>query len=70
MTVTGPAFVNAGTPEEVTVNWNNLTLGTIYLGGISHINITPDGPVSLTVISIETNNGNTECPDLTAADAP
>ena len=54
MTATGPTFVNTGTTEEVTINWNNLVLGTIYLGGISHN--TPDGPVALTVISIETNN--------------
>ena len=54
MTATGPAFVNVGDTEDITVNWNNLTLGTIYLGGIAHN--TPDGPVALTVISIETNN--------------
>jgi hypothetical protein len=54
MTATGPAFVNTGTPEEVTVNWNNLDLGTIYLGGISHNR--DDVLVALTVISIETNN--------------
>ena len=58
MTTSGPDFVNVGTTEEVTVNWSNLNLGTIYLGGISHItplHITPDELWSLTVISIETN---------------
>jgi len=51
MTATGPAFVNAGTTEDVTVNWSGLAPDTIYLGGISHN--TPDGLVSLTVISVE-----------------
>jgi hypothetical protein len=51
MTATGPPFVNAGTTEDVTVNWSGLAPGTIYLGGISHN--TPDGLVSLTVISVE-----------------
>ena len=51
MTATGPAFVNAGTTEDVTVDWSGLAPDTIYLGGISHN--TPDGLVSLTVISVE-----------------
>jgi subtilisin family serine protease len=51
MTATGPPFVNAGTTGDVTVDWNGLAPGTIYLGGISHN--TPDGLVSLTVISVE-----------------
>ena len=51
MTATGPAFVNAGTTGNVTVDWNGLAPDTIYLGGISHN--TPDGLVSLTVISVE-----------------
>lgn len=50
MTVTGPAFVNAGTAQDVTVNWSGLSADTIYLGGISHN--TPDGLVSLTLINI------------------
>ena len=51
MTATGPNFVNAGTTEDVTVEWNGLLPDTIYLGGISHV--TPEGRVALTVISIE-----------------
>ena len=51
MTASGPAFVNAGTTENITVNWSGLPPGTIYLGGISHN--TPGGLVSLTVISVE-----------------
>ena len=51
MTATGPAFVNAGTTQDVTVDWSGLAPDTIYLGGISHN--TPDGLVSLTVISVE-----------------
>jgi subtilisin family serine protease len=51
MTASGPAFVNAGTTEDVTVDWGGLAPDTIYLGGISHN--TPDGLVSLTVISVE-----------------
>jgi subtilisin family serine protease len=51
MTASGPPFVNAGTTEDVTVDWSGLAPDTIYLGGISHN--TPDGLVSLTVISVE-----------------
>jgi subtilisin family serine protease len=50
MTAAGPAFVNAGTTENVDVNWSNLEPDTIYLGGISHN--TPQGLVAITVISI------------------
>jgi len=51
MTTTGPGFVNVGTTGEVTVEWSGLSPDTIYLGGISHN--TPDGRVSLTVISVQ-----------------
>jgi subtilisin family serine protease len=50
MSATGPTFVNAGTTDDITVNWNGLSPDTIYLGGISHN--TPEGLVSLTVINI------------------
>ncbi len=50
MTVTGPAFVNAGTTETVTVDWANLNADTIYMGGISHN--TPNGLSGLTLITI------------------
>ena len=50
MTASGPGFVNAGTTENVDVNWDNLESNTIYLGGISHN--TPQGLVAITVISI------------------
>ena len=50
MTVTGPSFVNAGSTETVTVNWNGLATNTIYLGGISHN--TPNGLAALTLIRI------------------
>jgi hypothetical protein len=50
MTATGPAFVNAGTTENVQVSWNDLASGTIYLGGISHN--TPQGFVALTIVTI------------------
>lgn len=50
MTASGPTFVNAGTTQDVTVNWTGLAPDTIYLGGISHN--TPDGLVSITVINI------------------
>ena len=51
MTASGPAFVNAGTTDIVSVDWSVTVPDTIYLGGISHN--TPDGLVSLTVISVE-----------------
>ena len=51
MTATGPTSVTAGTTENITVNWSGLPQGTIYLGGVSHN--TPDGLVSITVISVE-----------------
>ena len=50
MTASGPAFVNSGATENVTVNWSNLSSDTIYLGGISHN--TPQGLVDLTLITI------------------
>jgi len=50
MTVTGPAFVAAGTVVDVTVNWSDLLSDTIYLGGISHN--TPQGLSELTIITI------------------
>jgi len=50
MTASGPGFVNAGTTQNVDVNWSGLESDTIYLGGISHN--TPQGLVAITVISI------------------
>jgi len=50
MAVSGPAFVNAGTTENLTVTWSSLATDTIYLGGISHT--TPDGLAAITVIRI------------------
>jgi subtilisin family serine protease len=50
MTASGPAFVNAGTTGDVTVNWSGLLPNTIYLGGISHN--TPNGLAAITVIRI------------------
>jgi hypothetical protein len=50
MTATGPGFVNAGTTDNVDINWNGLESDTIYLGGISHN--TPQGLVAITVIRI------------------
>ena len=50
MTANGPAFVNAGTTANVTVNWAGLLSDTIYLGGVSHK--TPQGLSAITVISI------------------
>ena len=50
MTTSGPAFVNAGTTENVTVSWSGLLADTIYLGGVSHN--TPQGLSAITVIRI------------------
>lgn len=50
MTASGPGFVNAGTTDNVTVNWSGLLPDTIYLGGISHN--TPQGLSAITVIRI------------------
>jgi hypothetical protein len=50
MTTSGPAFVNAGTTENVVVNWTGLLPDTIYLGGVSHN--TPQGLSAITVIRI------------------
>ena len=50
MSASGPAFVNAGTTADVTVNWSGLSSNTVYLGGISHV--TPQGLVELTIVTI------------------
>ena len=50
MTATGPAFVNAGTTDNVMVDWAGLLPDTIYLGGVSHN--TPQGISAITVIRI------------------
>jgi len=50
MTAMGPAFVNAGSTANVTVNWTGLLSDTIYLGGVSHN--TPQGLSAITVIRI------------------
>ena len=50
MTALGPPFVNAGTTEDIVVNWDSLLPDTIYLGGISHN--TPQGLSAITVIRI------------------
>ena len=50
MTASGPAFVNAGTSDAVTVNWVGLQPNTIYLGGVGHN--TPTGLSAITVIRI------------------
>jgi len=50
MTAAGPAFVNAGNTENVTVSWSGLLSDTIYLGGISHN--TPQGLSGITIIRI------------------
>ena len=50
MTATGPAFVNAGTTDNVVVDWAGLLPDTIYLGGVSHN--TPQGISAITVIRI------------------
>ena len=54
MTATGPAFVNTGTTENITVDWAGLNDDTIYLGGISHN--TPQGLSAITVIRIRIGN--------------
>jgi subtilisin family serine protease len=50
MTASGPAFVNAGTAESITVDWTGLLSTTIYLGGVSHN--TPQGISAITIIRI------------------
>jgi hypothetical protein len=50
MSASGPAFVNPGAVENVTVDWAGLIADTIYLGGISHN--TPQGVSGLTIITI------------------
>ena len=59
MTVTGPASVQAGESETITVDWVGLFPGTIYLGGISHHNTpvpvpVPEARPAITVIRIGT----------------
>ena len=51
MTATGPAFVNAGTTDTVTVTWGGLVPDELYLGGVSHN--TPQGLSAITVIRID-----------------
>jgi len=50
MTASGPAFVDVGSTENVSVNWSGLQTDTIYLGGISHN--TPQGISAITVVRI------------------
>jgi len=50
MSASGPAFVNAGTTGDITINWSGLSSNTIYLGGISHN--TPQGLSELTIVTI------------------
>jgi len=50
MTASGPPFVNAGSTENVTVNWAGLQPNTIYLGGVGHN--TPTGLSAVTIIRI------------------
>lgn len=50
MSVSGPAFVGAGTTGDVTVNWSGLGPNNLYLGGISHN--TPQGLSELTIVTI------------------
>jgi subtilisin family serine protease len=50
MTANGPSVVNAGTTDNVVVNWSNLQSDAIYLGAISHN--TPQGISGLTLITI------------------
>jgi len=55
MTARGPAFVNAGTTENITVDWSVSQSDTIYLGGVSHN--TTQGVSALTVIRIIVESG-------------
>ena len=50
MTASGPPFVNAGTTEDIVINWNNLGTNSIYLGGISHN--TPQGIGGFTIVRV------------------
>lgn len=50
MSTTAPAFVSAGTTEDVTINWFGLGTDSIYLGGISHN--TPQGLAGFTLVNI------------------
>ena len=51
LSASGPAFVNAGTTETVTIDWSGLAANQIYFGGISHL--TPQGLSALTLVTIE-----------------
>ena len=51
LSASGPAFVNAGTTESVTIDWAGLLANQIYFGGISHL--TPQGLSALTLVTIE-----------------
>ena len=51
LTASGPAFVNAGTTDTVTIDWAGLAVNQIYFGGISHL--TPQGLSALTLVTIE-----------------
>lgn len=50
LTASGPAFVNAGTVADVSINWADLVSNNYYLGAISHN--TPDGIAALTIVFI------------------
>jgi subtilisin family serine protease len=51
LSASGPAFVNAGTTDAVTLDWSQLAANSIYFGGISHL--TPQGLSALTLVTIE-----------------
>ncbi len=51
LAASGPAFVNAGTSDTVTIDWAGLAANEIYFGGVSHL--TPQGLSALTLVTIE-----------------
>ena len=51
LSASGPAFVNAGTTDSVTIDWVGLEANQIYFGGVSHL--TPQGFSALTLVTIE-----------------
>jgi len=51
LSASGPAFVNAGTTDNVLIDWFGLSGNAIYFGGISHL--TPQGLSALTLVTIE-----------------
>ena len=51
LSASGPAFVDAGTTDSVTIDWVGLEVNQIYFGGISHL--TPQGLSALTLVTIE-----------------